>query len=114
MQVVTYVPREVPLVGPRKQTETLKLKPAFITDNVGAAVVAVREGVGYGILPFWAVQDSLDTGRLIQLCPEWQPPPIKLSIAYSPGRYRPIRVNAFIRYLSSELPKTGAGITAIG
>jgi molybdate transport repressor ModE-like protein len=114
VQVVTYVPREVPLVGPRQQTETLKLKPAFITDNVGAAVVAVREGVGYGILPFWAVQDGLDTGRLIQLCPEWQPPPIKLSVAYSPGRYRPIRVNAFIRYLSSELPKTGAGITAIG
>jgi molybdate transport repressor ModE-like protein len=46
VQVVTYVPREVPLVGPRKQTETLKLKPAFITDNVAAAVVAVREGVG--------------------------------------------------------------------
>jgi DNA-binding transcriptional LysR family regulator len=114
VQVVTYVPREVPLVGPRKQTETLKLKPAFITDNVAAAVVAVPEGVGYGILPFWTVQYSLDNGWLIQLCPECQPPPIKLSIADSPGRYRPIRVNAFIRYSSSELPKTGAGITAIG
>jgi DNA-binding transcriptional LysR family regulator len=114
VQAITYVPREVPLVGPRKQTEILKLKPAFITDNIDAAIVAVREGVGYGILPLWAVQGDLDADRLIQLCPGWQPPPLKLSFAYPPGRYRPIRVNAFIKYLRSELPKTGIGITAIG
>ena len=114
VQVVTYVSSEVPLLGPRKQTKTLKLKPAFTTNNIDAAIVAVREGVGYGILPLWAVQDDLDAGRMIQVCPEWQPPFLKLSIAYPPGRYRPVRVNAFIRRLRNDIPKTGAGIVAIG
>jgi DNA-binding transcriptional LysR family regulator len=114
VQVVTYVSREVPLVGPKKQTETLRLRPVFTTDNVNAAIVAVREGVGYGILPLWAVQDDLDAGRMIHVCPEWLPPFLKLSVAYPPGRYRPIRVNAFIRHLRSDIPKTGPGIVAIG
>jgi DNA-binding transcriptional LysR family regulator len=110
--VFTYVPRVVPLEGPRKQTIVLKPKPAFITDNIYAAIVAVREGVGYGILPIWAVQDDLDASRLVQLCPSWRPPFLGLSVAYRPSRYRPIRVNAFVDYLKSEIPKTGAGIVA--
>lgn len=108
----TYVPREVPLAGPRKQTKILKLKPAFTTDNIYAAIVAVREGVGYGILPFWAVQDDLDSGQLVQLCPSWRPPFLKLSVAYPPTRYRPVRVSAFLDYLRSEIPRTGVGIVA--
>ena len=110
--LLSYVPREVPLEGPRKQKRILKQKPAFTTDNLNAAIVAVREGVGYGILPFWAIQDDLDARRLVQLCPRWRPSFIKLSIAFPPSRYRPVRVSAFVNYLMSELPRTGAGIVA--
>jgi hypothetical protein len=36
-----------------------------------------------------------------------------LSVAYSPSRYRPIRINAFVNYLRAEIPKTWAGIIAM-
>lgn len=108
----TYVPREVHLDGPRKQTATLKQRPALSTDNIFAAMVAIREGVGYGIMPIWAVQDDLDGGDLVQLCPSWHPPFLKFSVAYPPTRYRPIRVSAFLDYLRNEIPLTGAGIIA--
>jgi len=108
----TFVPDEVPLTGPRDRKAVLKVRPAFNTDNIYAAIVAVREGVGYGILPFWAVQDDLDSGRLIELCPEWHPPHLMLSVAYPPSRYRPVRISAFVNHLRMELPKAGAGIVA--
>jgi molybdate transport repressor ModE-like protein len=108
----TYVTREMPFEGPRKQKTVLKQKAAFTTDNLFAAIVAVREGAGYGILPFWSIQEDLDAGRLIQLCPSWRPSPLKLSVAYPPTRYRPVRINAFLDFLRSELPKTGAGISS--
>jgi molybdate transport repressor ModE-like protein len=108
----TYVPDELPLTGPRNRKAVLKVRPAFSTDNIYAAIVAVREGVGYGILPFWAVQDDLDSGRLIEVCPGWHPPHLMLSVAYPPSRYRPVRISAFVNYLRTELPKAGAGIVA--
>jgi DNA-binding transcriptional LysR family regulator len=110
----TFVPDEVPLTGPRNRKVSLRVRPAFNTDNIYAAIEAVREGVGYGILPFWAVQDDLDSGRLIELCPAWHPPFLMLSVAYPPSRYRPVRISAFVDYLRTELPKAGAGIVATG
>jgi DNA-binding transcriptional LysR family regulator len=110
----TFVPDEVPLTGPRNRKLMLRVRPAFNTDNIYAAIEAVREGVGYGILPFWAIQDDLDSGRLIELCPAWHPPFLMLSVAYPPSRYRPVRISAFVDYLRTELPKAGAGIVATG
>ncbi|SDR98559.1 LysR family transcriptional regulator [Bradyrhizobium canariense] len=108
----TFVSEEVLLTGPRHRNVTLKIRAAFNTDNIYAAIEAVREGVGYAILPFWAIQDDLNSGRLIELCPEWHPPFLMLSVAYPPSRYRPVRISAFVDYLWTELPKAGAGIVA--
>jgi molybdate transport repressor ModE-like protein len=108
----TFVPEKVTLTGPRRRKATLKIKPNFKTDNLYAAIEAVREGVGYAILPNFAIQNDLDTGRLVKICPEWHPPEVLLSVAYPPLRYRPVRVSAFVNYLRSELPKAGAGIVA--
>ena len=109
----TFVPDEVPLTGPRQRMMTLKTRTAFNTDHIYAAIEATREGVGYAVLPYWA-QDDLDSGRLIELCPQWHPPFLMLSVAYPPSRHRPVRISAFVDYLRTELPKAGAGIVATG
>jgi DNA-binding transcriptional LysR family regulator len=111
VRLSTFVPEEVPLTGPRGRKAMLKIDPAFNTDNIYAAIEAVREGVGYGILPYWAIQDDLDAGRLIEVCPDWHPPVLMLSVAYPPSRYRPVRITAFVDYLRGELPNAGAGIS---
>jgi molybdate transport repressor ModE-like protein len=112
VRLFTFVPDEVPLTGPRNRTVTLRVKPAFDTDNIYAAIEAVREGVGYGILPYWLIQPDLDSGRLIEICPGWHPPLLMLSVAYPPSRYRPVRISAFVDYLRAELPNAGVGISA--
>jgi molybdate transport repressor ModE-like protein len=112
VRLFTFVSDEVSLTGPRKRTVTLRVKPAFDTDNIYAAIEAVREGVGYGILPYWLIQPDLDSGRLIEICPGWHPPLLLLSVAYPPSRYRPVRISAFVDYLRTELPNAGVGISA--
>ena len=112
VRLFTFVPDEVPLTGPRHRTVTLRVKPAFDTDNIYAAIEAVREGVGYGILPYGLIQPDLDSGRLIEICPGWHPPLLMLSVAYPPSRYRPVRISAFVDYLRAELPNAGVGISA--
>jgi DNA-binding transcriptional LysR family regulator len=114
VQLVTYVSREIPLETADRQTMTLMVKPSFTTDNIYAALVAVREGVGYGILPYWAVQADLDSGAIIELCPLWRPPAVTLSVAYLQARFRPARVKIFLEYLRSELLRTGADVLPTG
>jgi DNA-binding transcriptional LysR family regulator len=103
VQLVTYVSRHVSLETDDGRSATLRLRPAFATDNIYAALAAVRHGVGYGILPYWVVQKDLDDGSLIELCPAWRPPAITLCIAYPQARFRPARVKIFIDFLRSQL-----------
>jgi len=37
-------------------------------------------------LPYWAIQDDLDAGRLVEVCPGWQSAEVILSVAYPPSR----------------------------
>lgn len=113
VQLVTYVPRDVPLSGPRGQRTTLRQRPTFATDNIYAALAAVEEGAGYAVLPIWLVQDAIARGSLAQCCPGWKAPPLTLSVAYAPSLYQPMRVSAFVEFLRQELPATGAGIVPL-
>ena len=103
VRLATFVPLHVPLKAPDDSTTTLQLRPAFTTDNIYAALAAVREGVGYGVLPFWAVRSDLDDGRLVEVCPGWRPPAVVVSIAYPQARFRPTRVSAFADFIRKEL-----------
>lgn len=107
VQLVTYVSREVPLLSDDKLSTTLHLKPSFITDNIFAALTAVKEGVGYAVLPHWVVREDLRSGALVELCPMWHPPTVMLSVAYAQARFRPARVKAFLDFLRAELERSG-------
>ncbi|MCC7348296.1 MAG: LysR family transcriptional regulator [Variibacter sp.] len=110
VQLVTYVLREIALESDDGQTMILRLKPSFATDNIFAALVAVREGVGYGILPHWVVQADLAAGTIVELCPRWRPPAVILSVAYPQARFRPARVKGFFEFLRERLLQTGADV----
>ena len=103
VQLVTYMPLQVPLETDDGRATTLTLKPALATDNVYVALMGTRSGIGYGILPLWLVQQDLKSGSLVELCSEWHPPAISLYIAYPQTRFRTARVKLFIEYLRREL-----------
>ena len=49
------------------------------------------------------VWDALQSGKLVQVMPDWNVAPIALYIITPPGRLRPARVKAFIEYLVNRL-----------
>lgn len=103
VQLVTYMALHVPLETDDGRTTTLTLRPALATDNIYVALMGVRSGIGYGILPQWLVQQDIETRSLVELCPEWHPPAIFLYIAYPQTRFRTARVKLFIEYLRREV-----------
>ena len=103
VQLVTYMALHVPLKTDDGRATTLTLKPALATDNIYVALMGIRSRIGYGILPRWLVEQDLEAGSLVELCPEWHPPAISVYIAYPQTRFRTARVKLFIEYLRREL-----------
>ena len=99
VQLVTYMALHVPLETDDGRAATLSLKPALATDNFFVALMGIRSGIGYGILPKWLIQGDLEAGSLVELCPEWRPPAVSLYIAYPQARFRTTRVKLLIEYL---------------
>jgi DNA-binding transcriptional LysR family regulator len=111
VQQLSFMTRQIPLETHDGRTATLRLKPAFITDNSYAAFAAIKKGVGYGILPYWLINEELKAGTLIELCPDWSPPAVPLYVAYPQAHFRPARLKLFIEYLRAEAPRLDALLT---
>ena len=110
VQLTTFMTRQIPLETKDGRNATLRLKPAFVTDNLYAALAAIKKGVGYGIMPYWAIDDELKSGALIELCPEWKPSTITLYVAYPQARFRPVRVKIFVEYLRNQARRADANV----
>jgi DNA-binding transcriptional LysR family regulator len=105
VQLVTFMAPQMPLETDDGRQAILTLKPVLATDNIYVALMGVRAGVGYGILPNWLVQADIETGSLVELCPDWHPPGVTLHVAYKQGRFRSARIKRFIEFLRRELSR---------
>jgi DNA-binding transcriptional LysR family regulator len=111
VRLVTFVPSMITLTHADGASVALRMRTVFAIDNLYAALTAVREGIGFAILPRFATQRLLDNGELRELCPAWHPPTVSLSLTYPPGRLRSQRVDALIHFLRQELTgEAGLGI----
>ena len=95
------------------QTYELVQKCVFTTDNLYAALTAVRAGVGFAVLPHWAIREEIGRGGLVLQCPGWQPPDIVLSVAYVSDRYRSRRLDVFLGCLRKELGDNGGLVATL-
>ncbi len=59
VRLTTFTPQAVELTRRDGETFQLRQRSVFMTDNLFSARAAVLEGVGYAVLPLWAVQDRL-------------------------------------------------------
>ena len=107
----TFVPRTIWLTHTSGERFSLSQTTAFTSDHLEAVRMAVLQGVGFAVLPLWAVKSDLEQGRLVGLCSGWEPPFVKFSIAFPPDPKRPARVHGLIRFLRDELTRAnGFGI----
>lgn len=70
----------------------------FDTDDGGAIRQAALAGAGIAHLMQFAVQDDLDTGRLVRILPEVAMPTMPVHIVHAYGRQLPVRARLFVDF----------------
>nr|WP_314544882.1 LysR family transcriptional regulator [uncultured Massilia sp.] len=86
-------------------TTTLAIRPRLYTDNLYALRNAAVMGVGVALGSSWALREELDSGRLVQLVPQWQAPPLPIWLIYPPARFYPARLRRFIEIMRVAVPQ---------
>jgi DNA-binding transcriptional LysR family regulator len=86
-------------------TVRLAIRPRLYTDNLYALRNAAVLGVGVALGSSWALREELESGRLVQLVPEWQAAPLPIWLIYPPARFYPARLRRFIEIMRVAVPQ---------
>ena len=72
--------------------------------NSGEALIpTLLAGLGIARLPLFILGDSIESGRVVEILPDWRPAPIGLHLVTPPSAVRPARVEALIAFLAEGL-----------
>ena len=78
--------------------------PSVLSLNATMAVrEAVRHGAGLSVLPDYTVAEDLQSGRLVQVLPDWKLPSGGIHAVFPAARFRPVKVRAFVELLQEQL-----------
>lgn len=91
------------LEHPDGARETVQLPVAMRANNFGLSLEAVCLGMGIGRFTARMLGDSIDSGRLVQLLPEWQSGSRSYNLVYPSRRLIPRRV----RYVIDSIVEQG-------
>jgi DNA-binding transcriptional LysR family regulator len=88
----------------REATETLvPVRTRLTVSNLESACDAARAGVGVTMAFSYHVAEAIKAGELTPLLQDFQPPPWPISFVYSPNRYMPVKLRAFLDFALPRL-----------
>jgi DNA-binding transcriptional LysR family regulator len=83
-----------------------RINPAVVrvhATDVVAACEAAKKGLGIARLPSFMVPDDLRSGALVEVLAEYAPPPFPVHIVYMKQGLLPLKVRAFIDWMTPRL-----------
>lgn len=108
MQLVTPVfpTAQWQFTGPEGD-QTINLGPAPFQVNVAEALaVAVREGMGIGLLPIYSAISGLRSGELVWILPEYKSQEMNVYAMYPSRQYLDAKIRTWVELLREKLPAT--------
>lgn len=78
----------------------------FSANNSDLLARLVQNGEGIALLPRFVVTDELDSGRLVEVLPDWTAPDIWLTLYYPPYEQLPLRVATFSDFFETHVKET--------
>jgi DNA-binding transcriptional LysR family regulator len=106
LQTVTPVfpSNEWAFEGPRGR-ETFALGTANFCVNVADALaVAVAQGMGVGLLPFYSAANGLRSGELVRILPGYTSQHTSVYALYPSRQYLDAKIRTWVEFLREELP----------
>lgn len=103
---ISYPPIQSPTLWrfARDKTEhAVPVRSRLIVSNLESACDAARAGIGIAVAFSYHVADSIKRGELTPLLQDFQPPPLPVSFVYSPNRFMPVKLRAFLDFALPRL-----------
>ncbi|MGE0283837.1 MAG: LysR family transcriptional regulator [Rhizobiaceae bacterium] len=104
--MISYPPLQSPTLWRFKRNETqyaVPVRSRLIVSNIESACDAARAGLGITEAFSYHVAGAIRSGELTPLLQAFQPPPLPVSFVYSPNRYLPAKLRAFLDYTLPRL-----------
>jgi DNA-binding transcriptional LysR family regulator len=90
--------------GRTGETCDVPIQPRLSSDNFNALTHAAIEGLGAALISTWMVQEHLESGRLVELLPDWHAAPLPVSVAYPEAPVYPVRLRLFVDLMREAMP----------
>ncbi|MFZ6044503.1 LysR family transcriptional regulator [Pseudomonas sp. CR3202] len=91
------------LIG--REWRSIAVRPRLIANNGEVLVQAALDGLGLVSLPRFLLEESLASGRLVEVLRGFPLPSSHIYAVCPPGRRLPAKVRAFIDFLVKRLPR---------
>lgn len=103
---ISYPPMQSPTAWRFKRDQTdyeVPVRSRFVASNLESACDAARAGIGITVAFSYLVAESMKSGELVPLLQDFQPPPQPVSFVYSPNRFMPAKLRAFLDFATPRL-----------
>ena len=87
----------------KEQTEVRISQPQMRVNSYELLLQAVRSGLGIAMVARAVIEEDLETGRLVQLLPDWQIKDLPVSLIVPHSRLRKPAVQATARFFAEQL-----------
>jgi DNA-binding transcriptional LysR family regulator len=95
--------------GAGANAKRLAVSPAFVSNQIDAALDACANGLGLGQFLSYQVQALLIDGRLKRVLRDYEPPPVPVQVVYPGSRLIASNVRAFVDFAVPRLRNAIAG-----
>jgi DNA-binding transcriptional LysR family regulator len=119
--MVSYPPMQSPTIWRFRQEKSehaVPVRSRLVVSNIESACDAARAGIGIAEVFSYYVAESIKSGELVPLLHDFWPPPLPVSFVYSPNRFMPIKLRAFLDFtlprLKTRLGDLPANVAARG
>lgn len=89
--------------GAEGQTQVVSVQGPLRSNNLSALLSAARGGMGVAALPWYVAHESVQTGAVQVLLPEWSLPSQEIHAVFPSPRLVPTKVTQFIAWLQEQM-----------
>jgi DNA-binding transcriptional LysR family regulator len=105
LAISLFYRRQVSLVHAHSgERVDVAIQPRLTSDNLHALTNSVLEGLGICIVSSWMVAEHVQSGRLVEVLPDWRTDSLPVSVIYPYARYYPARLRLFIDLVKEVMP----------
>lgn len=86
------------------ETADVTFQPRLSSESLYALTNAAIEGIGLFLGSDWLLREHIHQGSLVPLLPQWEAPPLPVSVIYPYAPFYPARLRYFIETMREAMP----------